>query len=189
MSKNTSRKKNDSQQGFTLIEMTFVLSIVILLTAIIMPLGNKWFQSAAEEDAIASIIATIYSLQSYSMAYNELTRLSFKSSGTQTMYIALVPGKRELSKRLLPEGMYVSDSSALKQVEFLGNGNIVQSGVLTIVGKTGKTAITFQFQRGRMIISESERVLLAGSNSHNNNTFRYIWYTFAGRHTYDRHHA
>lgn len=105
------------------------------------------------------------------------------------MYVAAVPGKKELSRKLLPEGMHVSSSSALKTVEFHGNGNIVYSGVLTIVGKTGRTAITFQFQRGRMIISESEGILLARSNSHDHNTFHHIWNTFASRHTDDNHYA
>lgn len=175
-----------TDRGFTLIEMTFVLSIVLLLTITIMPLGFKAFRTASEEEAIASIISTIYNLQSYTMAHDELTRLSFKSTETQTSYIAEVPGKKEFYRRLLPEGMYVSSTSGLKMVEFYGNGNIVHSGVLTIVGKTGRTAITFQFQRGRMIISESERIFLARSNSHNHNTFRYIWHAIASRNAYDK---
>lgn len=169
--KHVSRKYVLNAKGFTLIEMTFVLSIVILLTAVIAPFGLKWIQMKAEEDALDSIVAMIYSLQSYSMAHNDYTRLRFKSTGAITSYIAERPGIETFAVQELPEGMCVSESSSVKAVEFSGNGNIEKSGVLTIITKTKRISITFQFQRGRMIIRESERVLLAGSDFDGNCTY------------------
>lgn len=173
------------ETGFTMIEMMFVLSITIMLTVVILPIRYKWVRTNTEENAIASLVTTIYSLQSYAMAHNQYTRLSFRSEGEQTMYVAAVPGIGELSRKLFPEGMYVSSSSSMKSVEFHANGDIVQSGVLVIVGKTSRTTITFQFQRGRMIISESERLFLARGSPYNNNHFGHFWYIIATRHKYD----
>jgi hypothetical protein len=165
------------ESGFTLIELVFVLSIAIILSAVIIPVGSKWIRTTAEEDAFKAIIITIQSLQSYSMANNVYTRLRFSTTGTKTMYIAEVPGRFEFSRKLLPEGMRLSDYSNLIAVEFSGNGDIINFGKLTLLTNRGSRIIVFQMQRGRMIISESKRLFLAGSNpdSHNYNyRIRYI---------------
>ena len=170
-----------NEKGFTLIEMAFVLSVVFILTLLIAPFGFKWIKASSEKEAIDAIIAEIYSLQSYSIAYNEYTRLSFQKFGEQSYYIAAIPGKEEFARIALPEGMHVSGTSALKTVEFDGRGNIIQSGVLTIVSQTKRTAITFQFLRGRMIINESERILMAGSDINGGGIVCYIRHTAARR--------
>lgn len=179
------RTENKNEKGFTLIELILVLSVVVIMTAIIMPVGGKWVRTTTEEDAIESIVATVYSIQSYAMAHRVYTRLSFIDTGSRTAYVAAAPGRIELSRKLLPEGMYVSDSSGLKEIEFHANGDIMKFGALTIVGKTGKTKITFQFQRGRMIISESKRTFMARSDPYPWGTGRYLWYIAAGRNEYD----
>lgn len=167
------------ERGFTLIEMTFVLSVVITLTVMMLPLGFKWMQSVSEKEAIDALIAEIYSLQSFSMAHKEYTRLSFQKFGEKSYYIAATPGKEEFARRELPEGMHISGTSSLKTVEFDSSGDIIHSGVLTIVSQTKRTAITFQFLRGRMIIRESERILMAGSNINSCGTVCHIRYTIA----------
>ena len=137
--------------------LVFVLSIAIILSAAIIPVGRKWIRTTAEEDAFKSIVATIQSLQSYSMAHSAYTRLRFTKPGTQTMYVAEAPGKIEFSRKLLPEGMHVSSLSNLKSVEFHGNGDIINFGRLTLLTNRGSKTIVFQMQRGRMTISESKR--------------------------------
>ncbi len=156
--------KLQNEKGFTLIELTLVLSVAIVLTAMIIPFSFKKLQEATEKEAIDTLIATIYSLQSYSMAHNEYTKLKFIVVDDKTHYIGESPQKGILIDHQLPVGMKLSDSSRLMTIEFHGNGNIVKSGVLTVVGTKTRTAITFQFQRGRMIIHESERVFLDGSD-------------------------
>ncbi|WP_172370180.1 prepilin-type N-terminal cleavage/methylation domain-containing protein [Sporosarcina jiandibaonis] len=169
------------QAGFTLIELVFVLSIAIILSAAIIPIGDKWIRTTAEEDAFKSIIATIQSLQSYSMANNVYTRLRFTKPGTQTMYVAEAPGSIEFSRKLLPEGMHVSSLSNLKTVEFHANGDIINFGRLTLLTNRGSRTITFQMQRGRMTISESKRLFLAGSNPDPHNHSYRIWYITSAR--------
>ncbi|WP_210468983.1 type II secretion system protein [Sporosarcina sp. 6E9] len=173
------------ESGFTLIELVFVLSIAIILSGVILPVGSKWIRTTVEDDALKAIVITIQSLQSYSMANNAYTRLRFSTTETQTMYIAEAPGKIEFSRKLLPEGMRVSGSSGLIAVEFNGNGDIINFGKLTLLTKQGSRTIVFQMQRGRMIISESKGLFLAGSNPHPHNHNYRIWYITSTRDTND----
>jgi competence protein ComGD len=141
-----------NENGFTFIELILVLAVLSTITAIILPVGDKWIQSNRDEDALHSLVATIHSLQSYSLANEVLTQLTFRDSGT--MYISSASGKGTLARDIFPPGMRVASSSPMKAVEFKTNGDIVNSGTLTIQSKSGITQIRFQFQRGRMIISE-----------------------------------
>ena len=48
--------------------MILVLSVLSIVTAIIFPIGDKWIRTTSEENALQAFIATIHSLQAYSMA-------------------------------------------------------------------------------------------------------------------------
>ncbi len=144
--------KRHKESGFTFLEMLLVLSIVTLVTAIILPMGDKWIRTASEEDGLQAFVAAIHNLQAYSMANHVVTRLDFKNSGTT--YITLIPGKSEFTRTVFPKGMRLADSSPMKTVEFHANGDIIKSGTLTLETSSGLTQIRFQFQRGRMIIYE-----------------------------------
>lgn len=177
---------NHKEDGFTILELLLVLSIMMIMTAIIIPVSDRWIKTTEEEDAIQSIILTINSLQSYSMAHYVHTKLNFQSAGTRTMYVASAPGRIEFSRKLLPEGMNIVSSSGLKAVEFHPDGDIVDSGKLILSGKSGRTHITFQFQRGRMIISESARVFMARNNPNALGLDHYIRYATAIRNKNDK---
>lgn len=175
----------NNENGFTLLELVLVLVVVSIMTAIIIPVGEKWIRTTAEEDALQSLVVTIHSLQSYAIAHGAYTRLSFRKPESRTMYVAAAPGREELSRKYLPEGMHLSTSSHLQAVEFQSNGDIFNFGTLTLVTKTGRTTITFQFQRGRMIISESKRIFMAGSDSHSRRHNHHLWYTAPPRNEND----
>lgn len=173
------------ESGFTMVELILVLSIVTIMSAVIIPVGEKWIKATEEEDALQSLILTIHSLQSYAMANSAFTQLRFIKEGTRTQYIAAHPGREEFSRKYLPEGMYVLSSSNLKEVEFHGNGNIINFGTLTLGTKTGVIRIAFQFQRGRMIISESKGIFMAGSNPGPLSPHRRFWYASSARYKND----
>lgn len=162
-------KKVKCEGGFSLIELTLVLSIAIALTVSIIPFGLKKIQEKTEKDAIDLLISSIYSLQSYAMAHNEFVVLSAWEVDGKTHYIGERLGGEVLIEHTLPEGMQVSSSSPLKRIEFHGNGDIIKLGVFVITSETKRINITFQFQRGRMIIRESERVLLDRSDFNRRN--------------------
>ena len=177
--------RDNKESGFTMIELILVLSIVTIMSAIIIPVGEKLIRTTEEEDALQSLIITIHSLQSYAMANNAYTQLRFIKNGSRTEYIAASRGKEEFSRKLLPEGMYVLSSSNLKVVEFHGNGNIINFGTLVLSTKKDLIRITFQFQRGRMIISESKRIFLARSNSGTHRHSHRFWYASSTRNEND----
>lgn len=127
-----------------------VLAVVVVMTALILPLGDKWIRATSERDAVQALIASIQNLQAYSMANQVVTRLEFQHSGTE--YITSVAGKTGSSRTRFPDGLRLASSSRLKSVEFHANGNIIHSGTLTLLTSSGPMEIRLQFQRGRMII-------------------------------------
>lgn len=164
------------EKGFTLVESLLVLLIIAILTAIIIPISNRWVMEKEEEQAISALVAAIYAVQSYSMAHEVYTKLVFSRSDGRTFYTAAAIDNRQLFRQELPEGMSISGSSNLKMIEFHGNGDVFNFGKLIIIGKSGKTTITFQFQRGRMIISESKRIFLARSNPNTRSPYDRFWH-------------
>jgi competence protein ComGD len=147
-------KTNES--GFTFLEMILVLAVLSIMTAIILPIGDKWIQAESEDDALQAFVATVYNLQAYSMANYMATGLQFKDSGTEyiTSYLLSGKGRVEIARCVLPKGMRLSASSQLKVIEFDGNGDIKKSGTMAFLTSSGRIEIRFQFQRGRMLIYE-----------------------------------
>ncbi len=144
------------ESGFTFLEMVLVLAVLSIMTAIILPIGDKWIQTASEEDALQVFIASVQNLQAYSMANSVGTSLEFKNSGTEyiSTYLKKEGGRIEAARNVFPKGMYLVISSQLKAVEFHANGDIVKSGTIALSTSSGIIEIRFQFQRGRMIIYE-----------------------------------
>lgn len=178
---------NNHEKGFTLLELILVLAVVAIVSAVIIPVGEKWIRTTAEEDAIQSLVVTIHSLQSYAIANEAYTRLSFRKPDSRTMYVAAAPGKEEFSRKYLPEGMHVASYSFLKEIEFHPSGDIFNFGTLKLVTNTGEVTITFQFQRGRMMISESKRIFMARSDSDTIHYSYRLWYTAPSRYENDIH--
>lgn len=144
------------ESGFTFLEMILVVAVLSIMTAIILPIGDKWIQTASEDDALQAFMATVYNIQAYSMANYVATGLKFKNSGTEyiTSYLVDGEGRVEVARNVFPEGMRLVTSSQLKEIEFHGNGDIVKSGTMAFLTSSGLIEIRFQFQRGRMIIYE-----------------------------------
>ena len=136
------RKKKDA--GFTFLEIILVLSILSILTAIIIPIGNRWIRETSEEDAIKTLVTEIQSLQSYSLANGVYTKLDFRDLGR--VYVSSASGGIEFSRTRLPEGMRVPDSSNLKDIWFQPDGDILKLGTITILTSSG-ILLSFNFSR------------------------------------------
>lgn len=145
-----------SESGFTFIEMILVLAVLSIMTAIILPIGDKWMQTESEDDALQAFMATVYSLQAYSMANYTTTGMEFRHAGTEytAFYLSGREGKVEVAQNVLPKGMRLASSSQLKSLKFDGNGDILKPGTMAFLTRSGIIEIRFQFQRGRMIIYE-----------------------------------
>lgn len=144
------------ESGFTFLEMILVLAVLSIMTAIILPIGDKWMQAESEDNALQAFMSTVYSLQAYSMANYAATGLEFRDSGTEytSFYLLSKEGKVEVAQNVFPKGMRLASSSQLKSINFDGNGDILKSGTMAFLTSSGIIEIRFQFQRGRMIIHE-----------------------------------
>ena len=144
------------ESGFTFLELILVLGVLSIMTAIILPIGDRWIQTASEEDALQAFIAAVHNLQAYSMANYVGTSLEFKDSGREyiTSYLKKGEGRIEIVRNVFPDGMRLVSTSQLKAVDFHANGDIVRTGTMALLTSSGLIEIRFQFQRGRMIIYE-----------------------------------
>ena len=61
--------------------MLLVLSVVAILTAIILPIGDRWITKQSEKDALYTFIATIHHAQAYAMAHDTYTAIRFSDFG------------------------------------------------------------------------------------------------------------
>ncbi|BAQ11275.1 comb operon protein [Bacillus sp. OxB-1] len=144
------KHRGHNEHGFTFLEMLLVLSVMAILTIIILPIGDKWIKEKTEREAMQAFIAAIYDMQAYSIAHNAYTRMAIRNGGRD--YITYVSSE-EIARGSFPEGMYYASSVGYR-VEFQGDGNIVNSGTATLVGKSGDFEIRFQFLRGRVVVYE-----------------------------------
>ncbi|MDW0117339.1 hypothetical protein QTL97_10370 [Sporosarcina thermotolerans] len=142
--------KANNQSGYTFLEMLLVLSVVIILTVVIIPIGDRWIQKQSEEEALQMLIATIHHAQAYALAHEVHTSISFRNSGRS--YSLFTPINVTYSTIDFPEGMRWVAGNRLRAVEFHPNGHIINPGTLVIQTSTGNKVITLQLQHGRMLV-------------------------------------
>ncbi|WP_438310733.1 competence type IV pilus minor pilin ComGD [Sporosarcina sp. FA9] len=140
------------ESGFTFLELILVLAIMSILTVIIIPLGDKWIQKKTEADAIQSLILEIQSVQSYAIANNSYTWLSFNNGGKE--YISFASPKHRLSEKTFPDGINMLIDSSLGTIGFTGSGRISKLGTVTLKTPSGLVQLRFQFEHGRVIVGE-----------------------------------
>jgi competence protein ComGD len=140
------------ESGFTFLELILVLAVLSILTAIILPIGDRWIRATTEDDALQLFIASVQDMQAYSMANSVITKLEFKHSGSE--YTTSELSGKVISRNVFPKGMHLTNSSTSSKVEFQANGDIIKTGTLAFRTSSGQIEIRIQFQRGRMIIHE-----------------------------------
>jgi competence protein ComGD len=140
------------ESGFTFLELILVLAVLSILTAIILPIGDRWIRATTEDDALQLFIASVQDMQAYSMANSVITKLEFKHSGSE--YTTSELSGKVISRNVFPKGMHLTNSSTSSKVEFQANGDIIKTGTLAFRTSSGQIEIRIQFQRGRMTTHE-----------------------------------
>lgn len=141
------------EKGFTFLEMLLVLSVVAILTAVILPIGDRWITKNSEEDALYTFIATIHHAQAYAMANETYTAIRFSNSGRS--YSLLAPSSVTYSTTDFPKGMrWLRGGNRIDAVEFHPNGHIMNPGTIILQTSTGDKRLTLQLQHGRVIVYE-----------------------------------
>ncbi|GKV64599.1 MULTISPECIES: competence type IV pilus minor pilin ComGD [unclassified Sporosarcina] len=140
------------QNGFTFVELLLVLSILVVLTAVILPYSEKKLGQITEEDALKAFMAAVHEVQLYAITHEEDVRLYF--SNGRTRYSAYNRQSVLIVSGQFPEGMARAENTDLKELYFQPSGMMNPTGEMTIRTKySGPIKITFQFERGRMLIN------------------------------------
>lgn len=141
-------KKTD-ENGFTFLEMLLVLSVVSVLTAVILPIGDRWITKQSEKEALYTFIATIHHAQAYAMANETYTAIRFRNSGKS--YSLFAPSTVTYSTIDFPEGMHLFNG---RTIEFHPEGHILNPGTIVLRTTNGDKRLTLQLQHGRVIVYE-----------------------------------
>ncbi|MGE7543915.1 competence type IV pilus minor pilin ComGD [Sporosarcina sp. FSL K6-3508] len=140
------------EQGFTFLELLLVLSIIVILTAVILPFSEKRLLQVTEEDALKSFMVAVHETQLYAITHQEATRVEFRDEGNG--YRAYRSDRTILLEGKFPEGMMKIPNDGLRDLSFSPSGNMYPTGKIKIrTKKSGQKTISFQFERGRMMIS------------------------------------
>lgn len=140
-------------KGFTFLELLLVLSIVVILSSVILPFSEKRLRQITEEDALKQFYSAVRETQLYAITHGESVSLRFAGEGR--IYMARDQADELIFQESFPEGMRLGEQTKLKILLFSSTGMLQQTGKMTIVTKTlGTKTISFQFERGRMIINE-----------------------------------
>lgn len=123
------------------------------MTSVILPFSDKRLAEASEEDAMKTFIASVHEAQLYAMTHYEGIRLYFLNDFKD--YLAETGDHSIILSGRFPEGMKLVSSSPLKELYFEPSGSMNSTGKMIIqTEQSGNRTISFQFERGRMIISE-----------------------------------
>lgn len=142
-----------NERGFTFLELLLVLSVVAVMTFVILPFSDQRLARASEEDALKTFIAAVHEAQLYAITHYEGIRVYFLNDFKD--YLAETSDRTILVSGQFPEGMKLASSSPLKELYFAPSGMMSNTGKMIIQRKqSGNMTISFQFERGRMIISE-----------------------------------
>ncbi|WP_252502954.1 competence type IV pilus minor pilin ComGD [Sporosarcina sp. Marseille-Q4943] len=143
--------KTTNENGFTFLEMLLVLSVVAILTAVILPIGDRWITKQSEEEALYTFIATIHHAQAYAMANETYTAIRFRNSGKS--YSLFAPSSVTYSTIDFPDSMHwLSGGNRISSVEFHPNGHIIHPGTIILRTSTGDKRLTLQLQHGRVLV-------------------------------------
>ncbi|MGN7387823.1 prepilin-type N-terminal cleavage/methylation domain-containing protein [Sporosarcina sp. SAFN-015] len=143
--------KANNDKGFTFLEMLLVLSVVGILSAVILPIGDRWITKQSEEEALYTFIATIHHAQAYAKANETYTAIKFRNSGRS--YSLYAPISVTYSTIDFPGYMHwVSGGNRISTVEFHPNGHIINPGTIILRTSTGDKRLTLQLQYGRVLV-------------------------------------
>ncbi len=141
------------EKGFTFLELLLVLSIVMILTAVILPFSEKRLQKISEEDALKQFIATVHETQLYAITHRQRVVLFFGENGG--IYKVKGDDVIDVLNGQFPEGMHLVKYSNFRKLNFTETGYLLETGSMIFDTKSkGKIKITFQFERGRMLVYE-----------------------------------
>ncbi|WP_163969991.1 competence type IV pilus minor pilin ComGD [Oceanobacillus halotolerans] len=139
------------QNGFTLIEVLFVLSIWSILFLLSGPLNMSILTKQQEKQFFEAFESDLLYLQTLSYGYNE-NRLRLSFIANEEMY-AIFNGKDEIRKKQIPANWQV-DTRNVSAIAFDKNGRIRQAGRIEIITPLNTYHLVFPFGKRRGYIEK-----------------------------------
>ncbi|MCT6922643.1 MULTISPECIES: type II secretion system protein [Bacillales] len=138
---------NRNEQGYSLIEMLFVLAVVALLSFFIVTFSFRQMQLDMYEQAI----------KQFELDLLEMQALAMNNGGTSRCW--MIQGEtleciqrygESLVLRKMPENMRVNIYTTNKRIEFNGYGSVINFGKVEFVMGNRRTMYSINLGRGRM---------------------------------------
>lgn len=147
------KRAANREQGFTFLELLLVLSIVMILTAVILPFSEKRLQRINEEDSLKQFITAVHETQLYAITHQQMMSLYFADNGKT--YKAVSNDMVEVLIGEFPDGMRLTKHNHFKRLDFTGTGYLTKTGKMIFSTQSkGQIEVSFQFERGRMLVYE-----------------------------------
>lgn len=139
------------ENGYTLIEMLLVLSIVMIMTSSIIFVTTANLEKIEEKRFFKQFQLDIRRIQMISIAEQKYTYMYFTENGTK--YVAK-SSNVEILEYKLPSGVHFSKDSPLKEIIFTPNGSIKQFGNLRFETTNGPKFVPVYIGRGKLNYEE-----------------------------------
>lgn len=135
-------------RGFTFTEMLLVLAIAMAVTGVgYAAAASKALQDTGPIPFEDQLKLDIQAIQLHAVAHEEYTKIVFLNEG---IYVATGAGSDILFRRRLPESVFLSEFSTLKQVEFTKLGSARAFGTLHFHTPEGEIRVIVHIGKGRV---------------------------------------
>lgn len=141
-----------NEQGFTLLESLFVLSIFLLVMSLSIVLLRPHNQQLEEQLFFSQLKSDLLYAQQYALTNQKLVNVNFINSD-HFYYVSKQNGKM-LLKREYSNKISVTEGSQKLSFRYHSNGNISSFGSIYIYLEDKKYQMTFQLGRGRFYVKE-----------------------------------
>lgn len=136
--------------GFTLIEMLIVLTILYLIIIISVPLVTSTFAKVEEKQFLNTFQSDVLYLQNISIGSKDHIRMMFREDHYE---ISNYMKNRTLIYRDYPDNMSI-DARTMKYVSFNDKGSIRYPGVIHMETALKSYRIVFPLGKGRFYVDE-----------------------------------
>lgn len=137
--------------GFTLVEMLLVLSI-LMATTFVIPIYVTAEEEQAEQRFFDTLLADIYFMQSESYRSGEWVQLNFGTDGRS--YTISRSYSTKLISRDMPGMVQMDKTSYLKNIRYGPSGSIEAAGTIRFFTRGGMRVLTVHLGKGRVVLSE-----------------------------------
>lgn len=143
----------NSEDGFTLLESLFVLSVFLIIASISAILFKSQFTSLEKQQFISQLKADLLYGQQYAMSHHALVIVHILPEESY-YYIRESYNKDFLIKREIPEAITVKEGSMKLFFQFQPDGNINRFGSFLIKVDKVWYRMTFLIGKGRFYVAK-----------------------------------